>query len=275
VLHDPVTVHHDFAHDGMVHVREAFDPRPAAALCDRVWDDLRRRYGIDRTDRATWRVEAPDHLQHLKGAPEMATIGSEALCGAIDSVLDGAAWQVPRHWGAFFVLFPTPGAARDVPTGTWHIDAPYGRPVHPIPGVKVFTLLADVAPCGGGTMLVAGSHRAGARWGRGQSASVLAKNARARRAWLRSDPWFEALCAPGGDPAARVERFMNRDTAVEGVPLRVVEITGDAGDAWLVHPGVLHCRPVNCSSAPRFVLAKDLHCGVERQVRATAAPAPR
>ncbi|MGH9891088.1 MAG: hypothetical protein ACREA0_03720, partial [bacterium] len=40
--------------------------------------------------------------------------------------------------------------------------------------------------------------------------------------------------------------------------MRVVEVTGNAGDIVLVHPWLLHVRPVNGRSKPHFLLAKDL-----------------
>ncbi|MGH7819732.1 MAG: hypothetical protein ACREQ9_08165 [Candidatus Binatia bacterium] len=38
----------------------------------------------------------------------------------------------------------------------------------------------------------------------------------------------------------------------------MVEVAGKAGDVVLVHPWLLHVRPVNPGSEPRFLLAKDL-----------------
>jgi ectoine hydroxylase-related dioxygenase (phytanoyl-CoA dioxygenase family) len=155
------------------------------------------------------------------------------------------------------VTFPVPGVAREVPTGSWHIDAPYGLPVRPLRQVKLFSLLADLEPAGGGTMLVAGSHHVMAHFGAISAPETLAKNTRARHALLRSHPWLDALRRPG-DPATRVEQLMQRDGDVDGVRVRVVELTGRAGDVVLVHPSVLHARPVNCRDTPRFMLAKDI-----------------
>ena len=133
--------------------------------------------------------------------------------------------------------------------------------------MKVFTLVADLEPGAGGTMLLTGSHRLLERFGRTQPADVLAKNARARRALLRSHPFFAALRTPG-DPADRVERFMRNDVDVDGVPVRVVDVHGRAGDIWLVHQSTVHARPTNAGDSPRFMLAKDVF------VRAPAVPVP-
>jgi hypothetical protein len=46
---------------------------------------------------------------------------------------------------------------------------------------------------------------------------------------------------------------------VLGHLLRVTELTAHAGDVILIHPLVLHARPVNAGTAPRLLLNKDLH----------------
>jgi hypothetical protein len=45
---------------------------------------------------------------------------------------------------------------------------------------------------------------------------------------------------------------------VGGIPLRVVELTASAGDVILIHPLLLHTRPTNAGTQPRFLLNKDL-----------------
>ena len=51
---------------------------------------------------------------------------------------------------------------------------------------------------------------------------------------------------------------MARFGDIDGVRVRVVELTGRAGDVVLVHPSVLHARPVNCHDTSRFMLVKDI-----------------
>jgi hypothetical protein len=261
-LHDGVALGVDldvdgFERDGLVRVPGAFSRAAAAAMCDVIWDDLARQYRFDRDDPRTWLHGSPAHLQHLKGRPEFDAIGGATTLHAIATLFGDVAWHPPRDWGAIFLSFPCIGHERDVPADPWHLDAFYGMPVRPLHAVKVFTLLADLLPANGGTMFVAGSHHVVERFGRRADPHVLAKNARARQALMRSDPWFEALRRPG-DPAARVERFMERDGDIDGLRVRVVELHGEAGDLLLVHPSVLHCRPPHPGPTPRFMLSKDI-----------------
>jgi ectoine hydroxylase-related dioxygenase (phytanoyl-CoA dioxygenase family) len=43
---------------------------------------------------------------------------------------------------------------------------------------------------------------------------------------------------------------------VDGVEVRVEEMTGDPGDIWLMHPAALHAAAPNVREAPRLVLAQ-------------------
>jgi ectoine hydroxylase-related dioxygenase (phytanoyl-CoA dioxygenase family) len=46
---------------------------------------------------------------------------------------------------------------------------------------------------------------------------------------------------------------------VEGVELRVVEFTGEPGDAILMHPWTMHASASNCAEMPRMVLTSTIY----------------
>jgi hypothetical protein len=50
---------------------------------------------------------------------------------------------------------------------------------------------------------------------------------------------------------------MDTETTVEGVPLRVVELTGEPGDMVFCHPLMIHCRAPNRGARPRFMRIKQ------------------
>jgi hypothetical protein len=245
-----------FMDTGFVRVRGAFDGADAASMRDVIWTHLERR-GIRRDDASTWTDEAPSHLQPLKAMACFRAIGTERTIDAIDDLLGADTWDRPPNWGAFFLTFP---AARPwtVPTGPWHIDAPYTDPLAPLHGLKVHALLGDIAPRAGGMTVLEGSHRAVARFAEVHPPEPATTMARMRKALLRSDPWFRELTAPGGDPSDRIARFVDSTAEVLGVPVRVTELTADAGDVILIHPLLLHARPTNAGTRPRFLLNKDL-----------------
>ena len=50
---------------------------------------------------------------------------------------------------------------------------------------------------------------------------------------------------------------MDGETIVEGVPLRVVELTGEPGDMVFCHPVIVRCRAQNRGVRPRFMRIKQ------------------
>ncbi|MGH3151465.1 MAG: hypothetical protein ACRDOB_12160 [Streptosporangiaceae bacterium] len=49
---------------------------------------------------------------------------------------------------------------------------------------------------------------------------------------------------------------MDGETIVEGVPLRMVELTGEPGDMVFCHPVMVHCAAPNRGTRPRFMRIK-------------------
>jgi ectoine hydroxylase-related dioxygenase (phytanoyl-CoA dioxygenase family) len=117
----------------------------------------------------------------------------------------------------------------------------------------VFVLLAPMQPRGGNTLVVTGSHRLF------QQLAVKAgrpvSSAEAKRMLFAQQPWFAALSS-SQDTNDRIERFMARSTAVDGVDVRVVEMTGEPGDVYFMHPTLLHAPSPNVRSYPRLALTQ-------------------
>lgn len=244
-----------FDERGWVRVTGAFASDDAAAMRDVVWRALEKR-GTRRDDPSTWTVEAPTHLQGLKGAPQFAAIGTPRTLDAITDAFGTDAWPRPRDWGAFFLLFPT-RRLWNVPHAGWHIDAPYNDPLSPPAGLKVHALFGDIEPRAGGMTIIEGSHRIVAHVMSTSPPPGGTPAARIRKHLLASDPWLKELSTPGA-PDDRIPTFAADPTVVFGVPLRVVEMTGAAGDVIVMHSLLLHTRPANAGSYPRFLVNKDL-----------------
>jgi GT2 family glycosyltransferase len=236
-----------FDRDGFVRVRAGFDG--ADAMADRLWEHLARR-GIDRNDTATWPSGKAHHLQKLLREPVFMPIGGPATTAAIDDLLGPGRWVRPEHWGEFLVNFPEPRRQWIVPT-LWHSDAAYTDPLKPPLGVMVFSFLNRVDARGGGTLLLAGSHRLVARFAADRPSLSSEKTPNIRRAFYQSHPWLSALVANDGDRSS-FERF-TEEADVGGVPARVVELTGDPGDIVISHPLIAHCVSPNCARQPRFM----------------------
>jgi ectoine hydroxylase-related dioxygenase (phytanoyl-CoA dioxygenase family) len=49
---------------------------------------------------------------------------------------------------------------------------------------------------------------------------------------------------------------MREGTCVDGVTVRVVEMTGEAGDVYFMHPSLLHAPSPNACNQPRLALTQ-------------------
>ena len=73
------------------------------------------------------------------------------------------------------------------------------------------------------------------------------------RASLAAHPWLRGLWEPG-DGGDRTQRYLSGGTVVAGVPLRVVEVTGEPGDVILMHCDCFHAAAPNRLTEPRMML---------------------
>ena len=62
----------------------------------------------------------------------------------------------------------------------------------------------------------------------------------------------------------RVQQFMKGCAVMRDVNVRVIEMTGEAGDVFMTHPLILHAGSTNCAKDPRLVLSSSVfRAGVE------------
>jgi hypothetical protein len=202
-----------------------------------------------------WRLGDQPRPQWPKTGPKASkTIGNKhpdiealldepALLDAVDALLDGQPFE-REIFKRPQVLFSLPNAdVWTVPTG-WHVDAPR-LPGGKRPGVQLFTFLDPVEPGGGGTLIVAGSHRL-FNEGRQIPASEL-------RRLLRRHPFFHELYSEVPVEPQERANLLNRTAVVGGVPLELVELTGVPGDAYLTDLRVLHSGAPNAAVRPRIM----------------------
>ena len=63
----------------------------------------------------------------------------------------------------------------------------------------------------------------------------------------------------GPEPAERVRRFMVDGDEIDGVRVRVAELTAGAGDVVAMLPWTLHNFSMNCAAVPRFMVTHTAH----------------
>jgi len=243
-----------FERDGYVVVEQAFARADAAAMERRWWRELADSHGIHPADRSSWRPIGGD-LKAAKRDPGQAAILTDRVRGALDDLLAPGAWLPPRDWGRPLVTFPGSGAW-DVPTRHWHWDNLTPLHLDRPNGLFVVSFIGSVAPRGGGTLVLAGSPRLLIAQERRHPAGASAGTLVERERFHRSDPWLMALTGNAPSPADRIAAFMDQETVVDGVPLRVVELAGEPGDMVFCHPLIVHCTAPNRGSRPRFMRIK-------------------
>ena len=244
-----------FERDGYVVVPGAFARDDAVAMQWQWWRELEEAHGIVRDDPSSWRALAGD-LKDAKRDPLQAKILTGRVRGVFDDLLGPGAWPPPRDWGRPLVTFPEPGAWR-VPTGHWHWDNPGELHLDRMRGLFVVSFIGSVGPRGGGTLIISGSPRLLMEQERRLTACQRHSSiAVLRDRFHRSHPWLMALTGLAPSPVDRIAAFMDTETVVEGVPLRVVELTGEPGDMVFCHPVMVHCVSSNRGVRPRFMRIK-------------------
>jgi hypothetical protein len=142
-------------------------------------------------------VKIAQGLRHVPACDDV--IPSELV--SLASSLAGA----PLHAGPphpQILVTPPQKEPWSIPTAGWHVDIT-ARPDGGIPGVQVFVLLDDLAPRGGATLAIRGSH-----------------------------------CVRDTQPSA--------DT--------VIEMSGRAGDVYLMDMRILHAPSINAAKTARLML---------------------
>ncbi|HEX4197340.1 MAG TPA: hypothetical protein VHZ26_07860 [Caulobacteraceae bacterium] len=228
-----------------------------AVMAGALWADLHARYGAEPHDPKTWPARRPSHFQALVRSGAFAGLGTPELHQLGDALLGAGAWTSPKRWGQPLVTFPTGGW--DVPHATWHLDLPAGASLETLPAIRIFALLEPVAPRGGGTPYIAGSHRAVIDRARHAKPGEKLRSADMRALLKAEEPWLAELLRPtDGD---RVARFMDGWGAMRGFPVRVEEMTGEPGDILIMHPAMFHTVAPNGLDRVRLALVETFYRG--------------
>jgi len=245
-----------FCDDGYIKVPAAFDATAALGMQDFMWEYLTKQ-GIRRSDRSTW-----THPRGLNKTSEYHVYGPIAgarLSSAVDQLLGSGTWKIPKSWGAFLITFPPPDPAPwTVAHVNWHWDGDCWSHLQHWGGLFIFTFFSSVRPGGGGTLVATGTHRLLSRFVQALPDGRKFTHSKLRPKFWASHPWLTALAKPAPEGENRIARFMDRATDIDGISARVVELTGEPGDAVICHPSLLHAASHNCSDVPRFMRVKDL-----------------
>jgi hypothetical protein len=252
------TQRQEFAEQGYLRLEQAFSTSDAAAMEDLLWSALAERQDIRRDEPESWSAAVITGLQDLKTNAVFDPIGGPATTGALDDLLGPDGWRRPLQWGQFLVTFPRRGDAIDPFTkAIWHSDYDYATAPDWLAGALVFSFLSAVPPHSGGTAVLEGSHRVVQRFVAARPRAELAPMKRARKALLASDPWLTQRASDAGDDW--LERNLGREATIDGVRVRVAELTGAPGDVVVGHPWLLHAPAPNRAAQPRLMRVQRIH----------------
>ena len=217
-----------FINDGFVKVEGAFSGRVATRCVRDLWELLDE----DPDDRTTW-VRPVSRIAGTRSDALDEAINTERLRTAIDQLVGRGRWQ-PRTngYGSFPVRFPSDGDPGDA---GWHIDGSYLVGDEPPPwnywvnhrsrgrALLLLMLFTDVGNNDAPTRIRVGSHLDVAR--------IL--------------PRF-------GDAGASFVDVTSAANHADGRP--EVVATGQAGDAYLCHPFLVHAASwPHAGDSPRFI----------------------
>lgn len=251
---------------GILRLTSVFPDADAACMVDKVCGLLEDKHGVRREDPATWTEEQPTGFQSLTRIGAFNSIVGPSLIDALNDLLGRAEWNPTKAWGAPLVTFPTTGRTWGVPRNQWHLDFPARGDADELPGIRILVFIAPVEAGSGGTVVAAGSHRivkrlvANGRTHEGHSATV-------RDSLAASHSWFRSLWSETAVAEDRVRYFMAESERIDGVDVRVEELTGVTGDVILMHPWTFHAPAPNCGRKPRMMVGHSVFRKSENRTR--------
>jgi len=243
---------------GWVRLPGVVERAVADGMADTVWASLADR-GIARRQPATWPAGLMGKHQRLRRSRAFDAFGAApATVAVVEELLGPGGWGGDHAWGPALITFPQPGPWM-VPHKVWHLDLPGRGDPDPgtAPAVRLFGYVSDVVARGGATLVVEGSHELVRRMVAAAPDHDAGGSADLRKRLIADHPWFRALSREG--PAERVQQFMVDGDEIDGVHVRVAELTAEAGDVVVMQPWTLHNFSMNCADAPRFMVTHTIY----------------
>ncbi len=215
-----------FRDRGVLHL-EGFHPKSRVApLRDRLRDELKRLASAKGGLGAVQRLPLFQQIGKLSAMVDVPGLHEALVTPALLARIAALGVRAPAgSAGTQLLLSPPRQGAWTLGGLNWHVDLA-ARPQDPLPGVQAFFLIDDVAPQGGATLALAGSHRVDTRRPSQDAAPAL-------RDLLK-------------DPADLARRL-------QPLGVQIVEMAGRAGDVWLMDMRVLHTPSVNATRQPRMM----------------------
>jgi len=259
--------HDEFSRRGVLRIEGLLSPARVTTAREFV---LRRMQQFGLWEDGAWRLgDRPKPKYPDTGLKTSKVVGNKhqelealveepALRAAVDALNGGRPFDRRMHPRPQ-LLFTLPNADAWMLPTAWHADAPR-LPSRERPGVQLFACLDHIAPRGGGTLMIAGSH-------------LLLNDGRHVRARdLRRELGREAFFRPLW--AAQPTRWEDDEALPSGVvgnvALQVMELTGAPGDGYLVDLRTLHSGAPNAADRPRMMITdRFIRADLAEEIAAT------
>ena len=243
----------------MVRLDGAIDPADTDRIRAAIWAHLGRKLGAAEDDPTTWPSGwLPISWKSLKRNRAFdVVVANPSVRDALDVIFEQTGWQASRSGAQVLFTLPADGPWT-LPDG-WHMDGGFERPTWPTFGVKIFTLVGDVGPCGGGTMVLPGVHHLVDRY-RSTFEHPPGGGKDNWRPFLRRHPPLGELLQGATMPDGG-RSMVERTFAVDGVDVQVQELRGAPGDVVITHLHVFHTVSPNTGTVPRQMVANTVFAG--------------
>lgn len=241
---------------GVTRLAGAVAPAVAESLSEEIHAFLDARRLVPKSPPPGFAV-TPSRLAEVVNKHGFGEIWGPRALAAVDGLLGAGTWHVPGHAGQVLALYwPQPDARWELPHKSWHLDyrAPGAGPA--LPGLQLFLCLDRIEASAGATLVAAGTPRLVDAIRRRKGPEWLGQSSEVRRVLRSEVPWFRDLCE-SREGEDRRARFM-RPSEIAGGSLEVVELVGDPGDVWLMHPWMVHAPSPNCGARPRLALTERI-----------------
>lgn len=240
----------EFEAQGLIRIPQAISAGEATRMAGLIRDHLSTPESARRNSEQALPAERPTGLEPLTRSGAFDAVDSGRVPIALDELYGPHRWQRPLRGGRALVTFSVAGQPWDVPRKAWHFDGWTDLTSGDPSAVTIFTILAPLRPMGGGTLVVTGTHHLLREYlATLDEFRAIRKGLGVRHPWL-GDLWN----AKTGSGADRRTRFLDHGAVLDGVQVRVVELAGDPGDAFLMRADVLHTEAPNSLDDPRVML---------------------
>lgn len=247
-----------FERDGHVTLKGAFDADAAARMSSAVWNYVESRTEVRRADPSTWPEDwfATSFKKLKRNAAFRAVVENESTRSALDGIFGPGGWA-PSKSGAQ-ILFSFPDTAPDewrVRSNLWHMDTGFRASIWPPRQVKLFAVAEPLPPRGGATMVLAGTPNLQAAYAAANPEVEHDGNKEVWHRFLRDrHPALARFVRDKGEPDRNEALAQPLD--VDGQPVELRELGGDAGDVHVCHINLFHSGSANSADRPRMLITQ-------------------